>query len=165
MIIILKIWQPTECHFDKRKRKQTCKHLHGLTFEWMKTAVMCVVLIFQLTCISLFPEEPQTLSQTTPSLGLWESSLFSFMCPCFQSSRTFCYYLTQQTGQLACWGLQQEFLNSPIPRWMRRTQIIIHIPESLPLHTRRTSCYLNTIQDTQQSKPGCASLWWVEWWL
>lgn len=33
-----------------------------------------------------------------------------------------------------------------IPQWVRKEQIIIHIPQSLLLHTQRTSCYLNTLQ-------------------
>lgn len=49
----------------------------------MKTAVMFVwFLIFQHASISLFPKEPQTPSQTTPSLGLWKSSVW---CHVFQS--------------------------------------------------------------------------------
>lgn len=52
--------------------------------------------------------------------------------------------------------------NSLIPQLMRKGLIIIHIPQSLPLHTHRNSRYLDMIQYVQQPQSGCASLRWAK---
>lgn len=104
-------------------------------------------------------EPNHTITGVVKKLGLVFMYILARQLPILQNSS---YNLTQQcccqTDRSA--GMLRSSMgisNSLVLWWMWKEQIIIHIPQSLPLHTHRTSCYLDTIQYTLQSQPGCAS--------
>lgn len=77
-----------------------------------------------------------------------------------QSTRQ-CHFRNCPSGRVCSAGelrLSLELSNSTLSLWMTKEQKLVHIPQSLPLHTHGTSCYLNTVQYTLQATPGCASL-------
>lgn len=131
------------------------------SFNAQKNPSSCDCVLCHIPAsISLFPEEPYTLSQTTPSLGWWQNSPFSFRYSC-QTVANPAEQLVQShpTNVTAYIGLPDRsasilrssmLSNSLIPQWMREGEIIIHIPLSLLFHIYKTSHHLDIVSSPNQ---------------
>lgn len=99
------------------------------------------------------------------NLLCWLSSILYWYS--WQSSRTTCTISSCKVTGISDQPDQSDNVlrqsvgtsNSLIPQLMRKGLIIIHIPQSLPLHTRRNSHYLDMIQYVQHPQ---SSLWWAK---
>lgn len=143
-------------------KKKASNNQSFFSFNAPKNPSSCDYVLCHIPAsISLFPEEPYILSQTTPSLVWWQNSLFSFRYSC-QTVANPAEQLVQShpTNVSTYIGLPDRsasilrssmLSDSLIPQWMREGEITIHIPLSLLFHIHKTSHHLDIVSSPNQN--------------